>query len=124
MSHFTETGYWQIAKPYKSEQSMLTSLPNTPASEDDGIQALRLRLQSLNAWPEAGDTFLELLDQVRGHGGTVVSADYDWLVQVADDACQGKDIGLHYPSIFQKLLTFPDFRQKFLQTLQIRSADV
>ena len=100
---------------------MLNISPNNQAPRDDTVQILRSRLKTLNAWPEAGDTFLELLDQMRGYGVTLVQADYDWLSQVADSAYKGEDIGLRYPSIFQKLLTFPDLRQKFLQTLQGRS---
>ena len=82
---------------------------------------MRRKLKTLNAWPEAGDTFLELLNQVRGYGTTLVPSDYDWLSKVADSAYKGEDIGLNYPSIFQKLLTFPDLRQQFLHTLHLRS---
>ncbi len=124
MSHFTETRYWQAAKPHESDPGVLTTASEKPMLHDDGIQILRLRLKTLNAWPEAGDTFLELLTQVRGYGVTLVPADYDWLAQVANDALNGKDIGLLYPSIFQKLLTFPDLRHKFLQTLQFYSDTV
>jgi hypothetical protein len=123
VSHFTEIRYWQAAKPFESEQGMLNTPPNIPVPRDDTVQLLRSRLKTLNAWPEAGDTFLELLDQMRGYGVTLVQADYDWLSQVADSACKGEDIGLRYPSIFQKLLTFPDLRQKFLQTLQMRNKE-
>jgi hypothetical protein len=121
VSHFTEIRYWQTAKPFEAEQGMLNISPNNQAPRDDTVQLLRSRLMTLNAWPEAGDTFLELLDQMRGYGVTLVQADYDWLSQVADSAYRGEDIGLRYPSIFQKLLTFPDLRHKFLQTLQGRS---
>lgn len=126
MSHFTETGLWQTAKSYESDQSNSAGLSNGNGASlhDEGIQTLRRQLISLNAWPEAGDTFLELLDQVRGCGATLVPTDYDWLAQVADSAHKGEDIGLRYPSIFQKLLTFPELRQKFLQTLQTRSMGI
>ena len=123
MSHFTEVSYWQAAKPYESEQIALVSLPNTAPTFDDSVQLLRTQLRALNAWPEAGDTFLDLLEQVRGYGVTLVPTDYDWLNQVAESAYKGEDIGLHYPSIFQKLLTFPELRQKFLHILKLRSAD-
>ena len=126
MSHFTETRYWHTAKPYESDQSNSTGTSNgngAPA-HDESIKLLRHQLISLGAWPEAGDTFLELLDQVRGCGTALVPTDYDWLAQVADTAYKGEDIGLRYPSIFQKLLTFPELRQKFLHTLQIRSIGV
>lgn len=123
MSHFTDIRYWQAAKPFESEQGMFNTSPNNPVPRDETVQALRTRLKRLNAWPEAGDTFLELLDQMRGYGVTLVQADYDWLAQVADSACKGEDIGLRYPSIFHKLLTFPELRQKFLQTLQIRNKE-
>ncbi|MCB8978122.1 MAG: hypothetical protein H6657_11925 [Ardenticatenaceae bacterium] len=123
MSHFTEVSYWQAAKPYESEQIALVSLPNTAPTFDDSVQLLRTQLRALNAWPEAGDTFLDLLEQVRGYGVTLVPTDYDWLNQVAESAYKGEDIGLRYPSIFQKLLTFPELRQKFLHILKLRSAD-
>ena len=123
MSHFTEVSYWQAAKPYESEQSALISFPNSAPTFDESIQLLQTQLKGLNAWPEAGDTFLELLEQVRGYGVTLVPTDYDWLDQVADSACKGEDIGLHYPSVFQKLLTFRELRHKFLQILNLRSAD-
>lgn len=123
MSHFTEVSYWQAAKPYESEQIALVSLPSSAPTFDESVQLLRAQLKGLNAWPEAGDTFLELLEQVRGYGVTLVPTDYDWLNQVAESACKGEDIGLHYPSIFQKLLTFPELRQKFLHILKLRSAD-
>jgi hypothetical protein len=124
VSHFTETTFWQTAKPYESEPANLSACPNSDARHDDSIQTLRQQLKSLNAWPEAGDTFLELLSQVRGYGATLVPGDYDWLAQVADSAYKGEDIGLLYPSIFQKLLTFPELRERFLQVLHIRSIGV
>lgn len=126
MSHFTETRFWHAAKPYESDQSNSTGTSNGNGASihDESIKTLRRQLISLDAWPEAGDTFLELLDQVRGCGATLAPTDYDWLAQVADSAYKGEDIGLRYPSIFQKLLTFPELRQKFLQTLHIRSIGV
>lgn len=84
----------------------------------ESVQFLRTRLKQLNAWPEAGDTFLELLQKVNDQSVPLLPADFDWLERVAIDACQGKDIGLHYPSIFQKLLLSLELRQTFLQTLQ------
>lgn len=124
MSHFTEVGFWRIAKPYESEQSNLGEVPATAPNNSEGIQILRQRLKRLNAWPEAGDTFLELLERAQGYGVTLVPGDYEWLPQVVDSAYKGEDIGIRYPSIFQKLLTYPELRQKFLQTLQIRCIDV
>ena len=121
MSHFTEIQYWHTANP-KKDNGAAKDVP-LPLPFDEGIQTLRMRLKTLNAWPEAGDTFVSLLTQVRGYGVTLVPTDYDWLAQVAKDAANGEDIGLRYPSIFQKLLTFPDLRQKFLHTLQFQSAD-
>ena len=124
MSHFTETTYWQAIQPYEANQSSLTASPGTGSPHEESLQDLRRKLISLNAWPEAGDTFLELLNEVRGYGATLVPSDYDWLPKVADSAYKGEDIGLHYPSIFQKLLTFPELRQQFLQALQIRNIGV
>ncbi len=122
MSHFTEVSYWQAAKPYESEQITLASIPSIAPTFDESLQLLRAQLKGLNAWPEAGDTFLELLEQVRGYGVTLIPTDYDWLNQVAESAHKGEDIGLRYPSIFQKLLTFPELRHKFLHLLDLRSS--
>ena len=120
MSHFSETTFWQIAKRYEPEPADFTACPKSSALHDESVQALRQQLKSLDAWPEAGDTFLELLNQVPGYGASLVPADFDWLVQVADSANKGEDIGLHFPSIFQKLLTFHDLRERFLQILYTR----
>jgi hypothetical protein len=124
VSHFTEVGFWRIAKPHESEQHNLGEVSTTVPNNREGIQILRRRLKHLHAWPEAGDTFLDLLERAQGYGVTLVPGDYEWLPQVADSAYKGEDIGILYPSIFQKLLTYPDLRQKFLQTLQIRCIDV
>lgn len=119
MSHFTDVRFWQAAKPYESNRGAMITSPGHPVSYEDEIQVLRTRLKNLNAWPEAGDTFLALLLQVREYGVTLVPTDYDWLTQVAESASNGEDIGLRYPSIFQKLLTYSDLRQKFLQILPL-----
>ena len=123
MSHFTDVSYWQAARPYEAEQIALITISSSAPTFDDSVQILRTQLKSLNAWPEAGDTFLELLEQVRGYGVTLMPTDYDWLNQVAESAHKGEDIGLHYPSIFQKLLTFPELRHKFLHILNLSSTD-
>jgi hypothetical protein len=124
VSHFTETTFWQTAKPYESEPANIVACPNSDALYDESVQTLRRQLKKLNAWPEAGDTFLELLNRVNGYGATLNASDFDWLAQVADSADKGEDIGLLYPSIFQKLLTFPELRQKFLQTLHTRNLGI
>jgi hypothetical protein len=123
VSHFTDVSYWQAARQYEAEQIALITISSSAPTFDDSVQILRTQLKSLNAWPEAGDTFLELLEQVRGYGVTLIPTDYDWLSQVAESAHKGEDIGLHYPSIFQKLLTFPDLRHRFLHILNLRSTD-
>jgi hypothetical protein len=120
VSHFTEVGFWQVAMSYEAEQSKLSVGPVSLPNNSEEIQILRRKLKHLNAWPEAGDTFLDLLEKAQGYGVTLVPGDFDWLAQVADAAYKGEDIGLRYPSIFQKLLTYPDLRQKFLQTLRVR----
>ena len=118
MSHFIEPKYMQAAELHQSNPSGLSTGIDNPMSHDNGIQSLRLQLKSLNAWPTAGDTFLKLLAQVQVYNVSLVPADYDWLTQVANDASNGVDIGLRYPSIFQKLLTCSDLRKAFLQILQ------
>ena len=124
VSHFTETGFWPIAKTYQSEPSRFSASPATSLSSETDVQALRRALMHLNSWPEAGDVFVELLAKAQGYGVTLVPSDFDWLPQVADAACKGEDIGSRYPSIFQKLLTYSDLREKFLQMLQVRSIEV
>jgi len=123
VSHFTETGFWQVAKPYESDNSSLGTAPANPADQN-GVEALRAALIYHNAWPEAGDLFLQLLAEAQGYGVTLVPTDFDWLPKVAEAACNGEDIGSNYPSIFQKLLTYSDLRKKFLQTLKMRSVEV
>lgn len=120
MSHFTETGFWRVAKPIESEQSSFSAATVRTPSINTGVQALRNELVQLNAWPEAGDTFLELLAKAQGYGVTLVPSDFEWLPKVVDSVYNGEDIGQRYPSIFQKLLTYPDLREKFLQSLYIR----
>ena len=118
MSHFTELRTWQLAKSYQPDDVCASSSCSTTSDAD--IQRLREELMMLNAWPEAGDTFLELLSQTRSYGASPIPADFDWLAQVVEDACNGEDIGLRYPAIFQKLLTYPKLRQQFLQTLTLK----
>lgn len=118
LSHFTELRHWQAAKPINADD-VCPSL-SSPISCDADIRRLREQLKTLNAWPEAGDTFLELLVETQGYGVTLVPGDFDWLAQVAEDAYKGEDIGLRYPSIFQKLLTYPKLRQQFLQMLALK----
>ncbi|MEZ4591204.1 MAG: hypothetical protein R3D55_08680 [Chloroflexota bacterium] len=67
---------------------------------------------------------MELLAKAQGYGVTLTQGDYDWLPQVAEAAARGEDIDSRYPSIFQKLLTYPDLRDKFLQLLRIRNIEV
>ena len=124
MSHFTESRFWHKAKPYESDQSNLKTSPELTTPHDESLQTLRRQLKVLNAWPEAGDAFLDLLEQARGYGASLVPADYDWLGKVADSACKGEDIGSLYPAIFQKLLTFPDLRRQFLHVLHMRNVGV
>jgi hypothetical protein len=123
VSHFSEAGYWPALKSYETNQILFSPVPTPTQRCQDSIEFLRLRLKQLNAWPAAGDTFLELLDQAKDYGVTLVPTDFDWLARVADDAFRGEDIGSRYPSIFHKLLTFPELRKKFLQLLQLRTAD-
>jgi len=124
VSHFTDTRYWTAAKSYEPERNLSAEKSANSQSKDMSIQTLRHELLQLNAWPEAGDTFLELLEQAQGYGSVLVATDYDWLGQVADSAYAGEDIGSRYPSIFQKLLTHSELRHKFIQMLQIRSIGV
>lgn len=117
MSHFSEAGYWPASKPYETNRKPFSAAPAPTRHSEGSIDLLRLRLKQLNAWPAAGDTFLELLDQAKDYGVTLIPTDFDWLEQVVKDVYRGEDIGSRYPSIFHKLLTFPELRKKFLQAL-------
>jgi len=123
VSHFTDAGYFPAAKSFETDYALFSPARRATQAGEENIQTLRLQLKRLNAWPEAGDTFLEMLEQAHDYGSTLMPTDFDWLPRVAVDASQGEDIGFRYPSIFQKLLTFPELRQKFLQTLQLHTAN-
>ncbi|MCA9921901.1 MAG: hypothetical protein KC421_06010 [Anaerolineales bacterium] len=79
---------------------------------------LRNYLIQLGAWPEAGDALLDLIPLSRWDYIPLTDSDYSWLPSVVKDAANGKDIGAHYPSFFQKLLTNNDLRQMFLSELK------
>ena len=104
MSHFSEAGYWPASKSYEANQTLFSAVPTVTQRQKESIALLRSRLKQLGAWPEAGDTFLELLDQAKDYGVTLMPTDFDWLAQVADDAHRGEDIGSCYPSIFHNNL--------------------
>jgi hypothetical protein len=119
VSHFSEAGYWPASKSYEIDQMLYSAVPTAIQRQKNSRELLRSQLNQLGAWPEAGDTFLELLDQAKDYGVTLMPTDFDWLAKVADDASRGEDIGLRYPSIFHKLLVFPELRKSFLQRLQL-----
>jgi len=81
------------------------------------LAVLREQLQKLGVWPEAGDTFLELLPTSRWNSASVTDADTRWLPVVIDGVLNGLDIGARFPSFFQKLLTSAVLRQAFLAAL-------
>ena len=57
------------------------------------MSALRQRLLQLEAWPAAGDIFLNLLPKSPAEDQPVTEADNQWLSKVLDDTLQGVDIG-------------------------------
>jgi len=84
------------------------------------VSALRQRLLQLEAWPAAGDIFLNLLPKSPAEDQPVTEADNQWLSKVLDDTLQGVDIGQRYPSFFQKLILNGLLRQAFLHELDKR----
>jgi len=78
---------------------------------------LRQRLTELEAWPEAGDLFLELLPVSLWYARPLADEDFEWLPRVVSDAKRRIDIGSRYPAFFQKLLTNRTLGQAFLEAL-------
>lgn len=82
------------------------------------IEALRLYLKELNAWPEAGDDFLALMSPSHWFSANPTEQDYEWLPFVVQDAIAGFDIGIKYPAFFHKLLCLSRLRKDFLAELK------
>ena len=84
---------------------------------DPEIATLRMRLQELNVWPDAGDQFLMLMAQSRAQTAVPSPSDKEWITVVAKDALNSCDIGARYPAFFQKLLNCPTLLEAFLNEL-------
>ena len=82
------------------------------------ILKLRDHLIRYRAWPEAGDQFLALMPHTSWHSPDPNPTDYQLLPQVAADVMAGTDIGARYPAFFQKLLTHPSLRKRFVAELE------
>jgi len=81
------------------------------------VSVLREQLIQLQAWPEAGDQYLEMLAYSHWDMFPVYPRDYDWIPTAVKDVISGIDIGSKYPSFFQKVLTNAELRQGFLTKL-------
>jgi hypothetical protein len=81
------------------------------------IAHLRLLLKQCDAWPAAGDSFLEMLANSTWNTATLKQEDAACLPQVVEATLSGQDIGAQYPSFFQKLLSYSSLRQKFIHEL-------
>lgn len=86
--------------------------------ESGELLQLRNNLKALQAWPEAGDEFLNLVPEFNRHSPPITDADSEWLPQVVQDSLRGVDIGFQYPAFFQKLLMNPRLRRLFLTELE------
>jgi hypothetical protein len=86
------------------------------------ILVLRRELKWLQAWPEAGDLFLELIPVSRWQSPTVTDEDIQWLPRIVEDALRGVDIGARYPAFFQKLTMSDDLCRMLLKALARRAA--
>ncbi len=81
------------------------------------LNALQIHLKKLNSWPSAGDQFLALIPKTD-IPEPLTEKEHEWLPQVVDNCLQGTDIGLRYPSFFQKLLINSSLRQAFMASLE------
>lgn len=86
--------------------------------ENNELLSLRNQLKELEAWPTAGDEFLNLIPEFNRHSPPVTESDNEWLPQVVQDSLKGVDIGFQYPSFFQKLLMNPHLRRLFMKELR------
>lgn len=85
------------------------------------ILALRQRLLQLNAWPEAGDLFLELVHESGWQTSQVTEAELLWLPRVVEDALQGVDLGVRHPAFFKKLVVSDELCHMLLDALERRT---
>jgi hypothetical protein len=81
------------------------------------VAILRMRLQELRVWPDAGDQFLMLMCQTRMQAVMPSPSDTEWTTVVAKDALNSCDIGARYPAFFQKLFYSPILLEAFLNEL-------
>lgn len=82
-----------------------------------GVDELRQSLDKLGSWPEAGDEYISLMTTSLWDRIAVRSQDFDWIPRVVADAKKGVDIGLRYPSFFQKLIANGKLRTRFVKQL-------
>lgn len=82
------------------------------------LDELRLCLSQLGSWPEAGDEYLSHMTSSLWDRVAIRDQDFEWVSKVAADAQKGVDIGLLYPSFFQKLVANGKLRTAFLQRLK------
>ena len=81
------------------------------------LSELREQLIKFDAWPEAGDQYLSLIAHTMWDRAATRAKDFDWIPKVAEDVIDGVDIGLQYPSFFQKLLANSELRGAFVKKL-------
>ncbi|MEM7331468.1 MAG: hypothetical protein AAF490_05180 [Chloroflexota bacterium] len=93
------------------------TVPKTPISHAE-LSELREQLIKFGAWPEAGDQYLSLIAHTLWDRATIQPKDYQWIPKVAEDVVNGVDIGLQYPSFFQKLLANSELRGAFVERLR------
>jgi len=84
------------------------------------ILALRQQLLQLNAWPEAGDLFLDLARAPGWQSPQVTKEEVQWLPRVVEDALQGIDLGVRYPAFFKKLVVSDELCRVLLDALERR----
>ena len=89
----------------------------TPVNHTE-LGELRDQLIKFGAWPEAGDQYLSLIAHTMWDRSTIRPKDFHWIPKVAEDVINGVDIGLQYPSFFQKLLANGELRRAFIKRLK------
>jgi hypothetical protein len=87
------------------------------ANRQQEVAQLRHLLKQCNAWPAAGDDFLQLIAKSHWNATELKQEDNQYLPQVVEATLSGQDIGAQYPSFFQKLLSYSTLRQSFIREL-------
>lgn len=88
----------------------------------DKLSALRKKMEQNESWQERANLLLVDLNQ-PALLSSVTEADYQMLSLVVNDALEGVDVTVQYPTFYRKLLADAQLRGAFLDALAILSDD-